>query len=1497
MPVLRRLIVLCVSLLCAVTLTAQDDPLDRAFLLLRQAERASQDAALQKEIRVAYEMIDKVRDPNTAAQSRDRLIGALRELSTAATEPEVQKRIAEALALLEPPTATPSSATASLSGTATANVETASGLHAVHFDTLQGTVTVNLPDDLSAGDSISGTVIAEGKGKTDQEKTANQDSLSGYVVEIENQQTTPKQEWSKWAIPAAAAVAIPVILRDKEGREVARAKVPVQPQQPQPAKQPSPPSQPTNPAYEMPTDTQAGKPAQVTGSFDGDLATTAITAAGRVVRVLAESPRKAVLQTPPDVVGKMQLDIHERDVVVKCELRTIGVRLSAPTVNLKTGQSTTMTVTVTGLEDLQQPVSLAITNFTPGVVKMAGGERQNVTIRPADVKGSTFATTRTLTSVLPGGFNIAATATGYGTRRCETNSVPSQIPTTTAQIPATPQRPSLTPDTTSLRPDAIQQARRIPPCSLATPGPTNSEDNWDFERTITVGWLADGDAFVNQPVRVPGVGAARLGIGSQQPPALGGDYWDGPWRHFQAATTSINQHNGAWIGTYDERTGADHMSGDVVGDGATGTLVSKEFTIANDYITFLIGGGSNAEQVGIELQIREDDYTALRAHALVNPLANTPNPYPDPSTLPHDGCWIVWVRTAGRNSETMCRRRWEVNRLHDAATPVHARIRIYDQASGDWGHINVDDIRFEDTRPEEEACAAPKTPLFGFVDTHAHPMNHLGFGGRWFTGVPGGNWRTTNIATDLPSDRDPAHGAPTLMGRVILMATEPQAVPDAPARLAADPVSAVCTVAAGPIMAFTGVAALYASSWGNIVGADILSTLVEQLPIVLGSAGPCAGPIVEKVVTHYGEGYPGFEGYPKFYTRDHQQMHITWIRRAYDGGLRVMSALAGTNQLLEKFMGGPLQPVVPDRALVENEIAFMKRVAEQNSDWMEIAYSPQDLRRIVSSNKLAVILGTEIDGNGKIFDSAEDEVQWLFNLGVRQVTPIHLANNPLGGNGIYADMYNTLTQFLNRTSEGDTAPYYTVEEACPDPASAECVEFKLGESIGPRALRQATRIVLPFGPMPFLAIDPVGDRWPARFRGHRNTLGLTSKGVAYLRAMMRRGMIIDVDHMGSKSTDAALSEARTARYPILSSHAGFREMKWRRSESSVEGKWPAENHKTREQLRIIGELGGFVSPNSGEEEMRDFDGPRGIRGQTTTFATVVNDSAGSSKSFAQAYLYALRYAPGAGVGIGTDMNGLPGSAGPRFGAFASPHLQDDSRRNAGNSERRRQAFAQANGVVYDVPISDYRYHRFRPTALFRQDERDALEALAIATSGTDPNRAWQPASAFERTLIQGEIVKNYAKGFRATSESQLERGCINEINSACFEQRAAFLAKRDYEGARPDIGSEPQGVRDRFAWLRPLYGHWAAFAFSRANRPLQRHRILTPGFVIPAKDFDVNLDGFAHYGLFPDFLQDLKNVGLPEAAMTKMFNAAEDYARMWERACEASRTMGGTGCR
>src|SRR5690606_13898193 len=48
--------------------------------------------------------------------------------------------------------------------------------------------------------------------------------------------------------------------------------------------------------------------------------------------------------------------------------------------------------------------------------------------------------------------------------------------------------------------------------------------------------------------------------------------------------------------------------------------------------------------------------------------------------------------------------------------------------------------------------------------------------------------------------------------------------------------------------------------------------------------------------------------------------------------------------------------------------------------------------------------------------------------------------------------------------------------------------------------------------------------------------------------------------------------------------------------------------------------------------------------------------------------------------------------------------------------------------------------------------------------------------------------------------------------------------------------------------------------------------------------YDVNVDGVAHYGLYPDWMQDLANVSGSSAITDDMSRGAEAYLQTWERA-------------
>jgi microsomal dipeptidase-like Zn-dependent dipeptidase len=67
----------------------------------------------------------------------------------------------------------------------------------------------------------------------------------------------------------------------------------------------------------------------------------------------------------------------------------------------------------------------------------------------------------------------------------------------------------------------------------------------------------------------------------------------------------------------------------------------------------------------------------------------------------------------------------------------------------------------------------------------------------------------------------------------------------------------------------------------------------------------------------------------------------------------------------------------------------------------------------------------------------------------------------------------------------------------------------------------------------------------------------------------------------------------------------------------------------------------------------------------------------------------------------------------------------------------------------------------------------------------------------------------------------------------------------------------------------------------RAGHPLQR-TLMPMGS--GRRYWNINQDGLAHYGLIPDYLQDLYNIGATDQEMMTIFRGAEGFVRSWERA-------------
>ena len=109
----------------------------------------------------------------------------------------------------------------------------------------------------------------------------------------------------------------------------------------------------------------------------------------------------------------------------------------------------------------------------------------------------------------------------------------------------------------------------------------------------------------------------------------------------------------------------------------------------------------------------------------------------------------------------------------------------------------------------------------------------------------------------------------------------------------------------------------------------------------------------------------------------HARYSTEWIKEAFDpqepefqdSRMRIMVAFAVENEAMceqlyyaNKGNGGPGSDGYPcskgdSFASLERQINAIKAWVGENRDWMEIAYTSADARRIVNADKLAVILG------------------------------------------------------------------------------------------------------------------------------------------------------------------------------------------------------------------------------------------------------------------------------------------------------------------------------------------------------------------------------------------------------------------------------------------------------------------------------------------------------------------------------------------------------------
>jgi len=339
---------------------------------------------------------------------------------------------------------------------------------------------------------------------------------------------------------------------------------------------------------------------------------------------------------------------------------------------------------------------------------------------------------------------------------------------------------------------------------------------------------------------------------------------------------------------------------------------------------------------------------------------------------------------------------------------------------------------------------------------------------------------------------------------------------------------------------------------------------------------------------------PHFEHWPMWNAIAHQQMWHGWLRQAHQGGLRIMVvSLAESNFLCQSTPQGTQRYDCDEMASVRRQLTQLQGFVSRNSGWVGVATSPAQARALIQQGKLALVLAVEVT---QLFPSGDFVVQLdeLWRLGIRSVQVVHHADNRFGG-------AVPISQLMT---------------------AASMVETLSGGA-------DVTRI------NDIVCRNSTGSTGKCDGDAVLNERGLTTEGGTLVRAMMDRGMLVDVAHLSRKSFVNAYQIAQQrGNYPLLYSHAHM----W----NTVVGTSKEPKHEKyikQDEIQMITNTGGMVGLRPGPEH-------------TVQYGSVSNSCQGSAKSFAQSLMYAVDN--GLKVGFGADLNGFTKQLSPRYSPLDCP---------------------------------------------------------------------------------------------------------------------------------------------------------------------------------------------------------------------------------------------------
>ena len=247
-----------------------------------------------------------------------------------------------------------------------------SGLVIEKYEVKDGSITVQYPEKLSSGKTISGKVIVQPQSEKPSKKTKQLESLQKHTL-IFGKNIPVKDGTFVVDLPEGKNLPIGILSKngDKIGQRISQLTEPL-----------------VGEKLKIPSTIKANSIEMIEGDFPGDVRKANLTLDENPVEIIAGNENHLFYTVENVDPGKHKLNLDYGDQKQVQEINLIDYTLSIDKTTLNRGEKAHVEVKVFGMQEVTDPVKLSVQNITIGTIILEGGEEQSILIDPQEINES-----------------------------------------------------------------------------------------------------------------------------------------------------------------------------------------------------------------------------------------------------------------------------------------------------------------------------------------------------------------------------------------------------------------------------------------------------------------------------------------------------------------------------------------------------------------------------------------------------------------------------------------------------------------------------------------------------------------------------------------------------------------------------------------------------------------------------------------------------------------------------------------------------------------------------------------------------------------------------------------------------------------------------------------------------------------------------------------------------------------------------------------------------